>query len=246
MLFAPVAARAGDPTLREEIQALREKVEALESQQATLLGVDIEEYLAHEPAWRGAEGGDAQHDRITIHASILGVNQNTLGLDPSDRSVVSGDYDLEFDFQVSDNLAMFLHLTGQGTDSAGSDGSFPSQFPPGGTPGAPAGQATLSGLFDGIGVNGTTPVAPGAADMYEAGIRFSCRAGELTLHHEVGELDPRTRFLQNDIADDAETQFLNDLFCNPPAVEWLTDASGSTTGSSTSRAHGRARSAAAR
>ncbi len=227
VLLLPVVARADATALREEIQILREKVEALESQQATLLGQDIEEYLAADPAWRGAEGG-GEHDRITIHASILGVNQNTVGLDPSNRSVVNGDYDLEFDFQVTDNLSMFLHMTGQGTDSAGSDGSFPSQFPPGGTPGAPAGQATLSGLFDGIGVNGTTPVAPGAANMYEAGIRFSCRAGELTLHHEVGELDPRTRFLQNDIADDAETQFLNDLFCNPPAVEWLTDASGRT------------------
>ena len=222
MLVAPL--RAGDEGLRQEIEELREKVEALESQQSTLLGQDIEEYLAVDPAWRGAQGGE--HDRITIRAAITGVNQNTIGLDPSDRAVVNGNYDLEFDFQVTDNLSMFLHMTGNGTDAGGSDGSFPSQFPPGGSPGAPATQATFSGLFDGIGVNGTTPTSPGSATMYEAGFQFSCKAGELTLNHQVGELDPRTRFLQNDIADDARTQYLNDLFCNPPAVEWLTDASG--------------------
>jgi len=222
MLVAPL--RAGDEDLKQEIEELREKVESLETQQSTLLGQDIEEYLAVDPASWGTQGGE--HDRITIHAAITGVNQNTIGLDPSDRAVVSGNYDLEFDFQVTDNLSMFLHMTGNGTDSGGSDGSFPSQFPPGGTPGAPAGQATLSGLFDGIGVNGTTPTSPGSATMYEAGFQFSCKAGEVTLNHQMGELDPRTRFLQNDIADDAKTQFLNDLFCNPPAVEWLTDASG--------------------
>lgn len=226
LLALSPSAFAGDEDLRTEIQELREKVEALEARQSTLLGQDIEEYLAADPAFSGAQGGE--HDRITIHAGVTMVNQNTVGLDPSNRSVVNGDYDLEFDFQVTDNLSMFLHMTGNGMDSGGSDGSFPSQFPPGGSPGAPATQATLSGLFDGIGVNGTTPVSPGSATMYEAGIRFSCKAGEVTLHHELGELDPRTRFLQNDIADDAKTQFLNDLFCNPPAVEWLTDASGRT------------------
>lgn len=226
LLVLSLPLRADDEDLREAVRKLREKVEALEAQQTTLLGQEIEEYLAADPLGRGAQGGEA--DRITIHASVVGVNQNTIGLEPSDRAVVSGSYDLEFDFQVTDSLSMFLHMTGNGFDSGGSDGSFPSQFPPGGTPGVPPGQATFSGLFDGIGVNGTTPVSPGGVTMYEAGIRFSCLAGEITLHHEFGELDPRTRFLQNAIADNAQTQFLNDLFCNPPAVEWLTDASGRT------------------
>jgi hypothetical protein len=217
---------AEDADLRAMVLKLREKVEALEAQQQSLVGQDVEAYLASQPAARAAEGGDT--DRITIHASVLGVNQNTIGLNPSDRGVVSGDYDLDFDFQVTDTLTLILHMTGNGFNDAGSDGSFPSQFPPGGAPGAPAAQATLSGLFDGIGVNGTTPTSPGNATMYEAFLRFSCSAGELTLHHELGEIDPRTRFLQNAIADNAETQFLNDLFCNPPAVEWLTDASGRT------------------
>lgn len=223
LLALAVPLRAADEDLREEVKRLREKVEALEAQQSDLLGQEIDGYLATDPVYRGAQGGE--NDRITIHASITGVNQNTIGLDPSNRSVVNGNYDLDFDFQVTDNLSLFLHMTGNGVDSAGSDGSFPSQFP-GGTPGVPPAQATLSGLFDGIGVNGTTPTAPGFARMYEAGFEFSCQAGELTLHHQLGQLDPRTRFLQNAFADDADTQFLNDLFCNSPSVEWLTDATG--------------------
>lgn len=229
VLAAPV--RADDAELREEVKKLREKVEALEAQQAALVGEEVEEYLASNEAFRGAEGGG--HERITLHASVTGVLQGTVGLDPSNRSVVNGNYDLDFDFQVTDDVAIFLHMTGNGSDPGGSDGSFPSQFgtvvvgSPPQTFGPIAG-ATLSGLFDGVGVNGTTPVSPGSATMYEAGVRFSCRVGEITLHHEIGEIDPRTRFLQNDIADDADTQFLNDLFVNPPAVEWLTDASGRT------------------
>jgi len=128
LLVAPL--RAGDD-LRQEIQELREKVEALESQQSTLLGQEIEKYLAADPAWREAQGGD--HDRITIHAAITGVNQNTVGLDPSNRSVVNGNYDLEFDFQVTDDLSMFLHMTGNGTDGAGLFGAHHVVYGPSGS-----------------------------------------------------------------------------------------------------------------
>jgi hypothetical protein len=222
---------AADEALREEVKRLREKVEALESEQTTFLQQEIEEYLTERDAWRGAEGGD--HDRITLHASVTGVLQATVGLSPANRAVVNGDYDLDFDFQVSDDVRLFLDITGNGFDAGGSDGSFPSQFGTVmvGTPAqtfGPIAGPTLSGLFDGIGVNGTTPTAPGSARMYEAGVEFSCTVSDLTLHHQVGSLDPRPRFLQNAFADDAETQYLNDLFSNPAAVEWLTDATGRT------------------
>ncbi|HEX5135496.1 MAG TPA: carbohydrate porin [Planctomycetota bacterium] len=230
VLAAPLL--AGDADLREEVERLREKVEALEAQQTTLIADEVEEYLASQSPLRGAQGGENQ-DRITIHAAVTGVFQGTVGLDPSNRSVVGGDYSLDFDFQVTDDLSLFLHMVGNGFDEGGSDGTFPSQFGTvvvGSPPQTfnPIAGPTLSGLFDGIGVNGNTPTAPGVATMYEAGFRFTCRVGETTLHHEFGELDPRTRFLQNDIADDAKTQYLNDLFANPPAVEWLTDATGRT------------------
>jgi hypothetical protein len=229
LLASVVPTATAGEDLREEVKRLREQVELLESQQATCLEEEIHEYLSSAEAWRGAAGGG--EDRITLHASVTGVEQSTIGLSPSNRSVVNGNYDLDFDFQVTDDVGLFVHMTGNGVDAGGSDGSFPSQFGPVvvGTPpqvfGAIAGP-TLSGIFDGIGVNGTTPTSPGAATVYEAGFQFSCHVGEQTLHHQMGELDPRTRFLQNALADDAETQFLNDLFNNSAAIEWLTDATG--------------------
>ncbi|MHC4490742.1 MAG: hypothetical protein ACYTDU_03845, partial [Planctomycetota bacterium] len=100
---APATAGEEDEALREEVRQLREKVDALQAQGSTVLEQEIEEYLDTTSDWRGAQGGSPL-ERITIHSRFTAVNQNTIGLDPAGRSVVNGDVDLDFDFQVTDNL----------------------------------------------------------------------------------------------------------------------------------------------
>jgi len=232
VLVAPAAAGDDTEALREEVRQLREQVDALQTQQTAQLQGEIEDYLEASAAWEGAAGAPTW-DRISIHARFTAVNQNTLGLDPADRAVVSGDVDLDFDFQVTDNLILFLRMTANDSQGEDDNGAFPAQFgtvttgsPP--QTFGPIGGRTFSGFMDAIGVNGTVPTAPGSVRMYEAGIQWQIPIRDMLLHVELGALDPRTRFLQNAFAKDPNTQFINNLFGDPAGIPWLTDASGRT------------------
>jgi hypothetical protein len=233
MLVAP--AMAGDSDgLREELRQLQREVGALEEQSSRLLEQEINSYLDESDAWRGSQGGGL--DAITVHARFTAVSQSTIGLDLANRSVVNGDVDLDFDFQVTDNLDLFIYMTANdGTPGSplGTNAGFPSQwgpvsvgFPPEAFP-AIAG-STFQGLADGIGVNGTVPTDPGSITVHEAGIYHRLQIGETILHWEGGDLDPRRRFMQNAYADDENTQFIHNGLDDSAAVLWLSDSSGRT------------------
>jgi len=226
-----VPSYAGE-TLREEIDALKRRAEDLESQRQVLFRQDVEGYLAKTVS-SSAQGANPLQG-ITIDARLTAVFLATLNADPSNTHSGHGDADLDFNFEVTDNLDLFIHLT------ANTEGAFPSEFgqiaepslPPisgGGLPsGGPFGGATLSGLFDGIGVDGTVSTSPGSVRVREAGIEWRFAAGDRTIHVLMGKLDPRDRFAQNEFAGDENTQFLNNLFDDPPAISWRTNASGVT------------------
>jgi len=235
----PATAGEEDEALREEVRQLREKVDVLEAQGSTVLEKEIEEYLDTTSAWRGAQGGSPM-DRITIHSRFTAVNQNTIGLDPANRSVVNGDVDLDFDFQVTDNLDLFLYLTANDSPvqngsqmpaNFAANGGFPSQFgtvtTSGGTFGPIAGP-TVAGMTDGIGVNGTVPTDPGSITLYEGGIHHILTIGNTKVHWEICALDPRRRFLQNAHADDENTSFIHNSFDDTAVIMWLSDATGRT------------------
>jgi len=213
---APDAARSAEiQAVREEIKDLKERSAALTAQRAILLRQEVDDYLAQGTPQAGLEGGGGL-EGLSIHASLTSVALFTLNADPADTHAVAGDVDLDFDFAVTDNLDLFIHLTGN------TAGHFPAGF------GARAGiaGATGSGMYDGIGVDGTVPTSPGSVQVYEAGIRWSTPIAEQVLHVMAGALDPRNYFAQNAFAGDAETQFLNNLFDDPPAISWPTTAAG--------------------
>jgi hypothetical protein len=241
VLAAPATAE-DEAALREEVRQLREKVDAMQGQQAALLATEVEKYLDSSADLRSVQG-DNPLSGVKITSRFTAVNQNTLGLDPANRSVFNGDVDLDFDFAVTDNLDLFVHLTANDGSSEefsdlefgfyGSNGAFPSQFgsvsvgfPPESF--GPIAGNTFGGFADGIGVNGTVPTDPGSITVYEAGIYHRMQVGSRTLHWELGALDPRRRFLQNAFADDENTQFINNDFDDTPVFLWLTDASGRT------------------
>ncbi|MGQ0612851.1 MAG: carbohydrate porin [Planctomycetaceae bacterium] len=199
---------------------LKEQVAALSAQQSTLLEQEVVQYLDRSQTWRGAEGAaKTAWDMVTLNFNFTAVVQGTAGLDPADRTGVSGDVDLNFWFTITDNLDGFLSLT------ANSSGDFEGLF--GSTGSFPAiGGRTGSGLTDLIGVNGAAPTDPGAITVYEAGIVHRWMVGETWLNWSIFVGDPRTRFSQNAFADDENTQFLNNLFDDSPSVPWMTDASG--------------------
>ncbi|MHC4971183.1 MAG: carbohydrate porin [Planctomycetota bacterium] len=216
--------------LKEKLKKLEDKVEVLEDERSTILDREIDDFLRDAPPELGLQG-DGTLARVSLRARFTAVVQGTVGLSPSNRTVVNGDIDLDFAFQVTDNLVMFAYLTANADEEMGT--SFPPQWGDG-THGVPPrsfpriGWTTFSGLTDGIGVNGTTPTDPGSITVYEAGIRHSIGIGDNELFWEIGALDPRRRFLQNAFADDENTQFINNLFDDAPSVYWLTDATGRT------------------
>ena len=222
-------ATAGDTTdLQKEVAQLRQQLEALSAQQATMLEDEIDSYLGDQTAWQAAQGGEGGLKGVSLTARFTAVSQSTLGYDPINRSLVNGDVDLDFDMQVTDRLDLFVHLTANATNyGIFEDPFFESTgltaFPAGGFD---IGAFSFSGVTDGIGINGTVPVAPGSITVYEAGIRYAMPVGEMTLNWEMGKLDPRTRFLQNAYADDENTQFMNNLFDDSPSILWMSDAFG--------------------
>ncbi|MHC4972382.1 MAG: carbohydrate porin [Planctomycetota bacterium] len=209
------SALAEEISLQEEIAGLRQRAEALEAQRQLLFEKEIDSYLTRTEAERGAQGADAWQ-QVSIRANIVSVFLATVGADPGDTHALHGVARLEFDFTVTDNLDLFVYL------EADSGGSFPSEFGPiAGTAGA-----TLSGLHDGIGVDGTVSTAPGSMRVREAGITWAAPIGSQTLFVMVGKLDPRDHYAQNAFAQDPRTQFLNNLFDDPPALNWPTNAAG--------------------
>jgi len=220
-------ATAGDTTdLQKEVAQLRQQLDALSAQQATMLEDEIDSYLDDQTAWQAAQGGESGLKGVSLAARFTAVSQSTLGYDPVNRTLVNGDVDLDFDMQVTDRLDLFAHLTANATDYGVFGDPFLDQlaaFPAGGFD---IGAFSFSGVTDGIGINGTVPVAPGSITVYEAGIRYAMPVGETTLNWEMGKLDPRTRFLQNAYADDENTQFINNLFDDSPSILWMSDAFG--------------------
>ena len=218
-------ASAGDATdLQNEVAQLRQQLDALSAQQATMLEGEIDSYLDDQAAWQGAAGHENGVKGVSISSRFTAVNQSTVGYDPINRSLVNGDVDLDFDMQVTDRLDLFVHLTASAVEDAFFDPGL-TAFPFGGSD---IGAFSFSGVVDGIGINGTVPTSPGSITVYEAGIRYAMPVGEMTLNWEMGSLDPRTRFLQNAYADDENTQFINNLFDDSPSIWWGTDATGIT------------------
>jgi len=225
LCLAAPAARADD---QGELERLRAENQGLKAAQ---LEQDVTAYLAETKGFEGAQGGDGLKG-VTLHASFTSVYQGVLGSDAQDVGVVGGDFDLNFDLQVSDDVSLFCYLTAN-TAFAGNNGfgtdEFPGAFGPAGIAIGlgPFGPTTNAGITDGIDVNGTVPTNPGAVTTNEVGIRVASTLGDMILHWEMGELDPRNRFLQNAFADPNKT-FIHNSFTDPASVEWITTSFGTT------------------
>jgi hypothetical protein len=223
--------------MQERLARLEREVAELRRGRDVYLDRAVDAYLADaDPApdaHTGAQGGGGLTG-LRLTARGTAVVQGTMGLNPTNRTVANGDFDLDFDLAVTENLDLYLHLTASTTNEGGD--SFPGLFGGDSFDGGMVGTGfafpaiaspTLAGLSDGIGVNGTVPTDPGSITVYEAGIHYVLHA-RFDMHIEIGAMDPRTRFLQNAFADDENTQFIHNLFDDPSAVLWATDASGRT------------------
>ena len=200
-----------------ELDRLRQENQGLKAAQ---LEQDVTAYLAETKGWEGAQGGDGLKG-VTLHADFTAVFQGTLGVsDPgSDVGVMDGDFDLNFDLQVSDDVSLFCNMT---ANNAGT-GSLPFNFPTTGI-----GLVTDAGLTDGIDVNGTVPTNPGSVTTNEVGCRITSQLGDVTLHQEMGEIDPRTRFLQNVFVPNNNKTFIHNSFADSASIQWITTAGGQT------------------
>jgi len=207
VLALPSAAE--DDQLREELDKLRQEVHVMRS---AMLEKEIDGYLDDQPEWTAQGGGGLSG--VTITAAFTTVTQGALDVLPEDTNATDGDVDINFDFAVTDNLLLWIHMTANN----GNGPSFPSSL----------GAATYSGVTDGIGLNGTVSVNPGAVALNSAGIKSSNQVGNATLHWEMGKIDPRTRYNLNRFADDENTQFIHNQFDDTSAVLWLTDSTGRT------------------
>ncbi len=230
-LWAAAALYAEEPASQREVDELRREMRNLK---ATLLEQEVETYLDGTEAAREAQG--ASNQGVSFQASLTVVNQNTVGASRSagglsggadDISLVDGDFDLRFEYQATDTLRLFALLTANNASSdpdAMLGNSLPGGFATAGISATP----TLAGVFDGIGVNGTVPTNPGSVTSEELGVQTAFDLGNSRVHWEIGELDPRKRFLQNAYADDENTQFLHNEFDDPSAIPWLTNSTGTT------------------
>jgi len=237
LLAAPAVAGDDESALEDQVTRLEAQFQELSATRQTMLEQEIESYLSEKAAYGSAQGEEAGAlDGLSLAGRLTAVSQSTTSTDPRNVSVVAGDVDLDFWMQVTERLSLFVYLTASSTDRSDSgsvDESPPYVFGPFGFPGAPnlpnlLPNATFSGLFDGVGVDGTMPVKRGSITVREAGIQEAIPVGQGTIHWEIGALDPRMRFLQNSFADDENTQFLDNLFDDDPAISWMSDASGRT------------------
>jgi len=213
---APAAAESADGPCLEPAN-LRREADALTLKRDVLLRQEVKRYLDEVDAEPGAQGGGGGLDRLTLDASFTAVMLATVGSDPSDTHSVHGDVDLNFDFAISENLSLFLDMTANTNG-----GAFPVQF----GPIAGAAGATLSGLVDGIGVDGTVSTAPGAVAAYQWGALWTVFIADQAVDIMWGQLEPRDYYATNAFASNANTQFLNNLFDDPPAIDWPTSAAG--------------------
>jgi len=201
-----------------ELERLRQENQGLKAAQ---LEQDVTAYLAETKGWEGAQGGEGLKN-VTLHADFTAVFQGTLGAGngANDIGVMDGDFDLNFDLKVSDEVSLFCYMTANN----GGSGSLPANFGATGIALAP----TDAGLTDGIGVNGTVPTNPGAVTTNEVGCRIDSQLGNVLLHQEMGEIDPRTRFLQNAFVPNNNKTFIHNSFADTASVQWITTAGGQT------------------
>jgi hypothetical protein len=224
MALCLAATAVGAEDDKGELERLRRENQGLKAAQ---LEQDITAYLAETKAWQGAEGGDGLKG-VSVKAAFCAVTQGTLGQSSNgadDMAVADGDFDLNFDLQVSDDVSLFCYMTA----NTGGRGTFPSQFATDGitqNPGLPFplpfGLTTNAGLTDGIDVNGTVPTNPGSVQTNEVGVRVATHLGNTVLHWEMGEIDPRRRFLQNAFVPDNNTTFIHNSFTDPASIQWIT------------------------
>jgi len=205
-----------------ELERLRQENQNLKAAQ---LEQDVNAFLAETKGFEGAQGGDSLKG-VTLHAALTSVYQGVLGSDGADVGVVGGEFDLNFDFAVSDEVSLFCYMTANTSSGAFSTDAFPGAFGPAGIA-VTFPFATNAGITDGIGVNGTVPTNPGAVTTNEVGVRAVTHLGDTALHWEMGELDPRNRFITSGFADNNKT-FIHNSFSDPASVEWITTSAGTT------------------
>jgi hypothetical protein len=222
MALCLAAPAVGAEDVQGENERLRQENQGLKAAQ---LEQDVTAYLAETKGWEGAQGGDGLKG-VTLRADFVAVYQGLIGNDGTDIGVVDGDFDLNFDLQVSDEVSLFINMTANN----GSGASFPGTFSGAGLGAAfsPFGLTTNAGLTDGIDVNGTVPTNPGAVATNEVGARITSTFGNTVLHQEMGEIDPRTRFLQNVFAPNSNKTFIHGSFADTASVEWITTSFGTT------------------
>lgn len=224
LLLGTLPARAGETgagetgDIQKEINQLQKNLKELQSEDAASIDAEVEGYLDSNDGFSSAQGDDPLKG-LSLTGSVLVMNQNTVNLDPANRSLVSGAVFLNFDFALTENLRIFTNL------QATTNGRFPSGFPlDAGGNGPPR---TLAGEDDGIGVDGSVPVRPsGGVQVREAGFVHMLKMGGLTIGVEAGLIDPRERFLQNKYMQSENTQFVNNEFDDASAISWATSAAG--------------------
>jgi hypothetical protein len=228
MALCLAATAVGAEDEKGELERLRQENQGLKAAQ---LEQDITAYLAETKAWQGAEGGDSLKG-VSLKAAFTAVTQGTLGQGngADDMVVAGGNFDLNFDLQVSDDVSLFIDMTANtaGASTNGFGAYFPGNFPVDGIaiPVTPFGAATAAGFTDGIDVNGTVPTNPGSVQTNEVGVRVATHLGNTVLNWEMGELDPRRRFLQNAFVPDNHTTFIHNSFNDPASVQWITTSAG--------------------
>ena len=211
-LVATPAMADEDAALRERVKELEGKIQAFEQKKAAQIEDSIDEYLESSSAWKSADADDGMNN-VTITAAFTANQQSSLN-QTVDQTIVSGDVDLGFHFNVTENLQ--LHITAV----AASGGSASSTLAP----------VTLSGVTDGVGVNGNNSITGNgrAINVYEAYIVHTIKfgSGNSSFSWEIGAMDSRLRFLQNAFADNENTQFMNNLFDDPSSWLWQTNTTG--------------------
>ena len=230
VLVSGAAHADDDADLRERARVLESQIEAIENQRATVLEQSIEQYLIQNPGGAAGAQADGGLSGVTITAALTANSQIAAELEPKNASIVTGDVDLGFHFNVTENLDLHITATAN-TDPGGPGGFNVANYGFGGAitpiPNVPQadGRYTMSGWTDGIGTNGATPVVSvdmGGLAIYEAYIHHRWGAGSRTVNWELGMIDPRQRLMQNAFRDNENTQFMNNVFDDSPSIMWLT------------------------
>jgi hypothetical protein len=77
-------------------------------------------------------------------------------------------------------------------------------------------------------VDGTVSTAPGDVAAFQWGFLWTVFVSDHAVEVMAGQLDPREYYATNAFAGNSQTQFLNNLFDDPPALDWPTNASGTS------------------